>query len=53
MHRIVESRTTPVINTGLVHRTRGVGQVGAGLAELPIAPFEAASAALATRPGGE
>lgn len=36
----------PVVNNGFAHKDAGVGQVGAGVTELPIAPFEEAVAAL-------
>lgn len=37
---------TPLINTGILHRTEG-GQIGAGIARTPIAPIREAVAALA------
>ena len=37
---------TPLINTGILHRTDG-GQIGAGVARVPLEPFRAALAALA------
>ncbi|HET9186264.1 MAG TPA: DUF1116 domain-containing protein [Solirubrobacterales bacterium] len=44
--RILASGFGPVVNNGLAHREAGRGQVGAGISELPVAPFEAANAAL-------
>jgi hypothetical protein len=40
-------RTTPVVNNGFAHRDPGVGQVGAGVTELPLEPFVAAAEQLA------
>ena len=47
IRKVVETRITPAINTGIAHRLPGVGQVGAGLLRAPMAPFEAAVRALA------
>jgi hypothetical protein len=41
--------TAPVVNNGFAHRDPGVGQVGAGVTELPLAPFEAAAEQLRER----
>ncbi|MFC9329797.1 DUF1116 domain-containing protein [Kitasatospora sp. NPDC057015] len=46
VHRVARSGITPLLATGLLHRSPGVGRIGAGLAELPVAPFLAASRAL-------
>jgi hypothetical protein len=46
--RVVETRITPAINTGIAHKRAGVGQVGAGVARAPLACFE--KALLAFRP---
>lgn len=40
--RVVESRTAPVINTGIAHREAGVGHIGAGIARAPLACFDQA-----------
>lgn len=42
---VARSGTAPVVNNGFAHREPGVGQVGAGLTELPLEPFETAAAA--------
>jgi hypothetical protein len=42
IRRVVESGTTPVINTGIAHKEPGVGQIGAGIARAPLACFAAA-----------
>ena len=39
IRRVVETGIVPAIDTGLAHREAGVGQVGAGIAEAPIACF--------------
>jgi hypothetical protein len=39
VRRVVETGIVPAIDTGLAHREAGVGQVGAGIAEAPIACF--------------
>jgi hypothetical protein len=36
----------PQITTGVLHATEGAGQIGAGIAHQPLAPFRAALAAL-------
>jgi hypothetical protein len=45
--RVVETGIQPAINTGIAHRSAGVGQVGAGVARAPLACFEEALRALA------
>jgi hypothetical protein len=40
--KVVERAIVPVVNTGIAHREPGVGQVGAGLVEPPLACFEEA-----------
>jgi hypothetical protein len=44
--KVVAHGFGPVVNNGLAHREAGRGQVGAGLSELPTAPFEDAAIAL-------
>jgi hypothetical protein len=41
----VELGRTPLINTGILHRTDG-GQIGAGVAQAPLEPVRDALAAL-------
>ena len=43
-------RQTPLINTGILHRTDG-GQIGAGIAHIPLEPFRCALEGLASRRG--
>jgi hypothetical protein len=40
--RVVEHGITPKVTTGILHRSDGSGQVGAGVAEAPIGCFRAA-----------
>lgn len=40
--KVVEQALVPVVNTGIAHREPGIGQVGAGLVEPPLACFEEA-----------
>jgi hypothetical protein len=42
VRRVVELGITPAVNTGIIHRTDGTGQVGAGVAWAPIECFTAA-----------
>jgi len=44
--KVVASRTPPVVEYGLAHRVAGVGQLGAGLTELPLSLFDDAAQAL-------
>jgi hypothetical protein len=44
--KVVEKGIVPAVNTGIAHKDPGVGQVGAGLVEPPIACFEDALKAL-------
>ena len=36
---VVELGVTPQITTGVLHNSSGAGQIGAGIAHQPIAPF--------------
>lgn len=46
VRKVVETGTTPSINTGILHRSAGTGQVGAGVAHAPLGCFEDALSAL-------
>ncbi|MCS5563518.1 MAG: DUF1116 domain-containing protein, partial [Oleiphilaceae bacterium] len=48
---VVETGIVPTINTGIAHRDPGVGQVGAGVVQAPLACFESALRSLAGRLG--
>lgn len=47
VRRVISTGITPVINTGIAHRRAGVGQVGAGTVQAPLAVFRDALVALA------
>jgi len=51
LRKVVELGVTPRVNTGIAHREAGVGQVGAGLVRPPVAIFEQALTAFASRHG--
>lgn len=42
IRKVVETQILPVINTGIAHKNPGVGQVGAGVVNPPMACFEQA-----------
>lgn len=42
VRKVVQTGLTPVANTGIAHKEPGVGQIGAGIVELPMEPFKAA-----------
>jgi hypothetical protein len=44
---VVQLGVTPQITTGVLHRSSGAGQIGAGVAHQPLGPFADALAALA------
>jgi len=45
--KVVDRDIRPVIDTGIAHRTAGIGQVGAGISHAPLACFAQALKALA------
>jgi Protein of unknown function (DUF1116) len=49
VRKVVRLATSPLINTGIAHRLPGIGQVGAGIVRAPMACFEQAVVALASR----
>jgi hypothetical protein len=49
VRKVVELGITPKVNTGILHASGGTGQVGAGVAEAPIACFRDALLALDRR----
>ncbi|NLZ26071.1 MAG: acyl-CoA synthetase FdrA [Chloroflexi bacterium] len=51
--KVVATGIVPLINTGIAHRIAGLGQVGAGTAEAPLACFEKAIIAYAKKLGIE
>ncbi|MTW87450.1 DUF1116 domain-containing protein [Virgibacillus dakarensis] len=53
IRKVVETGITPVINTGIAHKTAGIGQIGAGTVRVPLGCFEKALEALAEKYGVE
>jgi Protein of unknown function (DUF1116). len=49
--KVVASRITPVINTGIAHKKAGIGQIGAGTVRPPEACFDQAVRAYANKLG--
>jgi hypothetical protein len=49
VRKVVELGTTPAVTTGILHRSDGTGQIGAGVAEAPLACFADALADLDRR----
>jgi Protein of unknown function (DUF1116) len=47
IRRVVETGLVPWINTGIAHRQAGIGQIGAGVVQAPLACFVQALEALA------
>ncbi len=47
--KVIETNTTPFIDTGVAHKDPGVGQVGAGVLSAPIEPFKKAYEGLAKK----
>jgi hypothetical protein len=45
--RVVDTGILPIINTGIAHKSPGVGQIGAGVTRAPLACFTQAVTALA------
>jgi hypothetical protein len=42
IRKVLRSGLTPRANTGIAHRNPGIGQIGAGIVTLPLAPFKKA-----------
>ena len=49
--KVVETGIEPIINTGIAHKEAGVGQIGAGTVNAPLACFEKAIEAYAVKLG--
>lgn len=47
VRKVVEAGILPVVNTGIAHKTPGIGMVGAGLVDPPIACYREALVAFA------
>lgn len=52
VRKVVELGITPAVTTGILHRSEGTGQVGAGVAEAPLSCFAEALADLDRRLSG-
>jgi hypothetical protein len=46
LRRVVETGVTPKVNTGILHASSGVGQIGAGVATAPLECFRTALTAV-------
>jgi hypothetical protein len=49
VRKVVELEIKPAINTGILHASEGIGQVGAGVARAPLTCFQQAVLALDDR----
>ncbi|MDD4802430.1 MAG: DUF1116 domain-containing protein [Syntrophomonas sp.] len=47
IRKIVGSQIVPIIDTGVIHKDAGIGQIGAGVAHAPLGVFEQAVLAMA------
>lgn len=52
LRKIVDTGVLPIINTGMAHKEAGIGQIGAGIVNPPMACFEQALMRLALETGG-
>jgi hypothetical protein len=50
--KVVDTGILPIINTGIAHKAPGIGQIGAGITQAPLACFTQAVVALAEQLGG-
>ncbi len=51
MRKVLRTGITPRANTGIAHKKPGIGQIGAGVVDVPIEPFKAALARYADKYG--
>jgi Protein of unknown function (DUF1116) len=51
--KVVDTGLLPIINTGIAHRSPGIGQIGAGITAAPLACFTQAVTALARQFEGD
>jgi hypothetical protein len=51
IRKVVDTSILPIINTGIAHKAPGIGQIGAGITQAPLACFMQAVAALAQQFG--
>ncbi len=47
IRKVIENDLTPFIDTGVAHKDPGIGQIGAGVVQAPIEPFNLAMTGLA------
>ena len=52
VRKVVDTGILPIINTGIAHKDPGIGQIGAGITQAPLACFTQAVAVLAEQFGG-
>ncbi|HXE16074.1 MAG TPA: DUF1116 domain-containing protein [Stellaceae bacterium] len=50
--KVVDTGILPIVNTGIAHKAPGIGQIGAGITQAPLACFTQAVLALAEESGG-
>ena len=50
--KVVDTGILPIVNTGIAHKAPGIGQIGAGITQAPLACFTKAVLALAEQSGG-
>ncbi|MGH6982112.1 MAG: DUF1116 domain-containing protein, partial [Stellaceae bacterium] len=50
--KVVDTGILPIVNTGIAHKAPGIGQIGAGITQAPLACFTQAVCALAEQSGG-
>ncbi|HEX4114109.1 MAG TPA: DUF1116 domain-containing protein [Stellaceae bacterium] len=51
IRKVVDTGILPIVNTGIAHKAPGIGQIGAGITQAPLACFTQAVAALAEQFG--
>ena len=42
MRKVIEKNILPFIDTGVAHKEPGIGQIGAGVLNAPVKPFQKA-----------
>jgi len=47
IRKVIDNNLTPFIDTGVAHKDPGIGQIGAGVVQAPIEPFDLALTGLA------
>ncbi|MBM4402850.1 MAG: DUF1116 domain-containing protein [Candidatus Cloacimonetes bacterium] len=49
VRKVIDNNLTPFIDTGVAHKDPGIGQIGAGVVQAPMEPFNLAMRGLADR----